>query len=154
MFVQPAFSEPEHHLGRALFLSIESRFAEKILSGQKTIELRRKFPAISEAPINALVYSSKRQKSLIGECIIRSSKKLDLSTIWNEHSSESAISKEDFDTYFAGRTEGYAVSISAVRRFCRSLTCAELKNEWAFAIPQSYRYISSHLYRALVAATA
>ena len=52
---------------RLLFLSLKPRFAEAIVSGEKTIELRRRPPQI-DTPTEALIYASSPTKELIGAC--------------------------------------------------------------------------------------
>lgn len=54
---------------RMVVLSLRPRFAEAILAGDKTVELRRTEPKI-ETPILALLYAALPVRSLIGTCII------------------------------------------------------------------------------------
>ena len=57
--------------GRVLLLSLKPRYADAILSGAKTIELRRTRPNI-KVPALALIYSTSPVRSLVGSCCVES----------------------------------------------------------------------------------
>ena len=54
---------------RMIVLSLKPRYAEAILSGAKTVELRRIEPKLS-VPTRALIYASTPVKALLGTCIV------------------------------------------------------------------------------------
>ena len=64
-------NQSEHHLHFGTSLSLKPRFAEAILAGTKTVELRRTTPKI-EVPTRALLYTSTPVRALLGTCIITS----------------------------------------------------------------------------------
>ena len=54
---------------RMVVLSLKPRFAEAILSGVKTVELRRTVPKIV-VPTRALLYATTPVRALLGTCVI------------------------------------------------------------------------------------
>jgi hypothetical protein len=51
---------------RDVLVSIRPNFASKILDGDKTVELRRKFPEVGAMGMTALIYSSSPVSAIVG----------------------------------------------------------------------------------------
>ena len=66
---------------RMIVLSLKPRFAEAILAGTKTVELRRTTPRI-EVPTRALLYATTPVRALLGTCIITEVRTADLTALW------------------------------------------------------------------------
>ena len=62
-------------------LSLRPRFAEAILAGDKTVELRRTVPKIV-VPTRALLYAATPVRALIGTCIVTDVVAADLADLW------------------------------------------------------------------------
>jgi len=123
-----------------VLLSIKPTYANLIVDGIKTIELRRKFPENLPAGTKLLVYSTAPEKVVIGDCEIREVLKLTLTELWSCAGIEAMISKQDFERYFDGLDEGYGIKLWKYRRYKtpKLLTSYFGKNAVA---PQSYRYL-------------
>src|SRR6516165_7539841 len=101
--------------GRDVLMSIRPLYASKILDGQKTVELRRKFPELITKGSIAFIYSSSPVRAIVGYARIKRVMKLPVSRIWKEHGAAACISKDQFDSYFAGLTYGFAIFLESVR---------------------------------------
>jgi predicted transcriptional regulator len=102
-------------LTRDVLMSIRPLHASKILTGQKTVELRRKFPELTTKGAIALIYSSSPVGAVVGYARIKRVIKLPVPRIWKEHGSAACISKDEFDSYFAGLAYGFAILLESVR---------------------------------------
>ena len=51
---------------RDVLVSVRSIYASKILHGQKTVELRRKFPEVGATGALVLIYSSRPVSAVVG----------------------------------------------------------------------------------------
>ena len=80
---------------RMLVLSLKPRFAEAILSGNKTIELRRVEPRIA-VPTRALIYASTPTRSLIGQCVVHKVLRLPLATLWQRFGTHTALTHREY----------------------------------------------------------
>lgn len=127
---------------RDVLVSIRPFYASKILDGQKTVELRRKFPEIGAMGAMALIYSSSPVSAIVGCARIKDVLKLPVSRIWKEHGVAACISKDDFDTYFAGLKCGFAIILERVKLLKRQLNAIDLEDEFGIVAPQSYRYVT------------
>ena len=127
---------------RDVLVSIRPIYASKILDGQKTVELRRKFPEVTIVGATALIYSSSPVSAIVGRARIKHVLKLPVSRIWKEHGAAACISKDDFEAYFAGRRHGFAIFFEAVQPLKKQLNAIDLDVQFGIVPPQSYRYVT------------
>ena len=103
-------SEPVH-LGidhnRMILLSLKPRFADAVLTGKKTVELRRAEPKIV-VPTRALIYSTSPLRALVGTCIVTSVETDRLADLWQRFGPRTGINRREFSDYFEGVGKGSA----------------------------------------------
>ena len=128
---------------RMIVLSLRPRFAEAILAGDKTVELRRTEPKI-ETPILALLYAASPVRSLIGTCIITSVWSANLGDIWRKHRQEVGLPYREFQQYFKGVDKGTALALIQPQKFSRWIPLQDLRaRREGFRPPQSFAYVDT-----------
>ena len=128
---------------RMIVLSLKPRFAEAILAGVKTVELRRTEPKIV-VPTRALLYAASPVRALLGTCIITSVQPLDLVTLWQEHGSGSGLLYHEFQQYYEGVDIGTALTLIQPRAFSRRIPLQDLRAKpKGFRPPQSFAYVDT-----------
>ncbi len=130
---------------RDVLFSVKPFYANKILDGEKTVELRRKFPETVRKGTVAVIYSSSPVRAVVGVARIESVSRLSLSEIWKLHGEAACITKRDFESYFTGLRFGYAIGLAEVRELINCVSLAKLRCAFGIAPPQSYRYLGPHL---------
>jgi predicted transcriptional regulator len=126
---------------RDVLISLHPEYASKILDGEKTVELRRKFPTATSIGAVAIFYSTSPVQAVVGYAQIKDVRKLSIPDIWRDHGGAACISKEQFDAYFAGLKFGYAVLLEGIQRLERAIQARDLQATFGILPPQSYRYI-------------
>lgn len=124
-----------------VLVSIRPKFASRIFRGEKTVELRRKFPASSVIGSTIVVYSSNPIQAVVGYARIRDVQRLDAGDLWVRHAEAACISKEEFERYFQGVEVGYAVLLDKVRSLETPVSAQALRRKFGLTPPQSYRYL-------------
>ena len=128
---------------RMMILSLRPRFADAILSGVKTVELRRTEPKI-RVPTLALIYASTPVRALLGTCVVTSVESDHLAALWQVHGAGSGLDHEEFLNYFEGVQAGSALSLASPRRFSRPIPLVELRSRpKGFRPPQSFSYVDT-----------
>jgi predicted transcriptional regulator len=127
---------------RDVLVSIRPFYASRILDGQKTVELRRRFPEFSVKGVTAFIYSSRPVSAIIGCARIKHVLKLPVSQIWKEHGAAACISKDEFDAYFFGLRYGFAIFFESVQPLKQQLKAIDLAAQFGIVPPQSYRYVT------------
>lgn len=134
----------------ALFLSLRPRFAELLLNGSKSIELRRVRPDVAPGT-SVLLYASSPIMKLVGRAEVAEVKVASAGQIWQEHAHETGISEREYTDYFEGLDHAVAIKLVNIRRLDRPRPLRELRASLAgFQPPQSYRYLNRSQVSALV----
>lgn len=133
------------NLKRDVLVSIRPEYASQIMNGKKTVELRRKFPVAASTGATILIYSSSPVRAIVGHAQIKQVIKLPLDDLWKIHGSSACIRKEAFDKYFLGLKDGFAILLGSVRTLRRQPKYQELRDQFGFTPPQSFRYIDEDL---------
>ncbi len=128
---------------RMIVLSLKPPYAEAILSGVKTVELRRIGPKTS-VRTRALIYASAPVKALLGTCIVESVITDRLAVLWQAYGSRTGLRHAEFQDYFEGLEAGSALALSGARRFSRRIPLADLRASRRMERPpQSYSYVDA-----------
>jgi predicted transcriptional regulator len=96
-------------------ISIRPTFAEAILSGKKTVELRRRIPPV-EVGARLWIYATRPVAAVVGIAIIDTIFRGTPQAVWETYSDRIAISRADFDRYFEGTREAIGIRFSTVQR--------------------------------------
>jgi predicted transcriptional regulator/DNA-binding XRE family transcriptional regulator len=147
--VFPIFGDDLFHPKRDVVLSVRPLYSDKIFEGKKTVELRRRFPLSAPRGTVAYIYSTSPTRAMVGSAEIESVNKLPVQEIWEKFEKQAQISGSDFDKYFEGLTDGFAIAIANARAFPRPIELAELRERFGFEPPQSFLYATPDLRTAL-----
>lgn len=126
----------------ALFLSLRPNFAELILTGKKTVEVRRSVPRSVQPGTLVLIYASTPEKALWGLCFLDEVSTGRPETIWRKTGPRTALRKRDFLTYLEGAETAVALHVSKPIQFSRPIPLSEIRGAWeSFQPPQSFSYV-------------
>jgi predicted transcriptional regulator len=135
-----------HRMRRTtLFISIRPTFANKILSGVKTIELRRVRPSIAPGD-TVLIYSTSPVMALLGSAKVDEILSGTPRKIWGQVKEHAGVSCEEFNEYFSGAAIAIGIRLCAIQRLSEPISLRELRKRWPWLRPpQSYRYVDARL---------
>ena len=122
---------------KKILLSIKPEYAEKIFTGIKTYEYRRKIFR-DENVKTVVVYVTSPIQKIIGEFSIEKVLSDTPQNIWNQTKDNSGITKEFYDNYFHNRNKAYAIKIKSPNKYKKPM---ELKEFNIFSAPQSFIYV-------------
>ena len=126
----------------ALLISIRPKHAEKIFNGIKTVELRRTRPRLKSGDL-VLVYVSSPTKALMGAFEVDSVTGGRPSQIWKRFNGKSGLTKPEFDDYYEGAKQAFAVVLKRLWKFAKPVELTQLRrNKTGFRPPQSYHYLT------------
>jgi predicted transcriptional regulator len=127
---------------RALLLSIRPEYAEKILAGEKTVELRRVRPKITKGSL-VLMYVSSPVKAVMGAFHVDDVIEGTPDSLWPRVARVAGVTRQQFNDYYAGTDAAYGIVVGRVWELAASVTLQHLRRRFrGFHPPQSYRYIT------------
>jgi predicted transcriptional regulator len=96
-------------------ISIRPNFAEAIMSGQKTVELRRKIPSI---PVGTRlwIYATRPTAAVVGSAVVEVIDRGTPQAVWDTYSDRIGINRCDFDHYFDGTNEAIGILLRMIKR--------------------------------------
>jgi len=126
---------------KELVLSVRPRFADAIVDGLKTVEIRRRKPNVQPGSIG-FVYSSSPIQALVGIFRVGKIFSGNLDDLWKIARDGACISKLDFDEYFDGVAIGHAMAVSCAQRFRYPIKLSQIRVLWPEHVPpRSFGYI-------------
>jgi len=96
-------------------ISIHPTYADAILAGKKTIELRRRAPKLASGS-RLWIYATQPTGAVIGVVTIRDVAKASPSTIWRKHWHGTGVDHASFKAYFNGAEQAVAIRLTAAER--------------------------------------
>lgn len=126
---------------RQVLLSIKPAYAQKILNGTKTVELRRTCPKIEDGD-DLLVYVSSPIKAITTIVTIGKIVSEQPSLLWPKVAKLAGISRMEFNEYYKGATIAFAFHINGLQCLKKPIRLEDIRKRWkGFNPPQSYRYV-------------
>ena len=127
---------------RYLLISVRPKYADLILSGAKTVELRRTRPNIASGD-RILLYVSSPEKSLKAVLEVLDVIETTPHKLWNKSKQAAGIERGDFFQYFEGARLGYGILLRKVWIAPEPVNLSNLRSTLpGFHPPQVYRYLS------------
>lgn len=120
-----------------VILSIKPIYAEKILNGEKTFELRKSIFKKDNIE-KVIIYASSPISKVIGEFEIESILHDDVNELWKKTKENNGVEKTFFNEYFENREKGYAIKIKNTKRY---KVYYNIKEKYGLKAPQSFSYL-------------
>lgn len=121
---------------KTILLAIKPQFVEKILSGEKRFEFRKRTP--SQMVDKILIYSSYPECRVVGEAKVKRVLSGAPGDIWGRTQKWSGVSKELFFKYYKGKDIAYAYELSEIKKY---IPLKRLEDFKVARAPQSFVYI-------------
>lgn len=127
---------------RSVLLSVRPRFAEGLLSGRKTAEVRKRFPELP-AGTRLYLYSSTPTRAVIGTVTVVSVLTTSPTRAWDLHRDKIDITRSFYRSYLTGQSTATIITVDQPEIWPEAVGLASLRAILSIEPPQSYRYLGS-----------
>jgi len=117
--------------------SIKPVYSEKIMTGEKKYELRKRLPNGNMDFI--VIYTTTPICKIVGYAKVKEVHVKTVNDMWEIVSSSAGICKKDYMAYFHGKDNAYAIELENIRRFKKPFNIKEINKN--FSAPQSFCYV-------------
>lgn len=125
--------------GEVALVSVHPDWAEAIVDGRKTVELRRQAP---KRPLDyVVVYSTSPVKRVVGWAPVREVVVGSPASIWRTWGKSSGVPRATFRAYFSGTGTGYAIVLGPAVRLEEPMP---LESLGLVRPPQSFQYLNGN----------
>lgn len=132
----------------SVVISVHKKYADAILDGSKTVELRRRFPDVPPGT-KIWIYVTKPVGAIVGSAILKSADRISPSAIWKKYAIHTGIDADTYASYFTGAESAVALILDDVRKV-RPVSLDQLRDmRMNFHPPQIVAALSSDEERIL-----
>ncbi len=133
------FSVNGHSTDNSVLLSIRPKYAESILGGEKSIEIRKKFSK-KWLGKKVVLYASRPTSAIVGEATIGSVVEGQPSEIWAHFGESVGCSRSEFEEYTASCPRVSAIELCNVKRYQSAILRSQMSDLVGRDLlpPQSY----------------
>ncbi len=125
-----------------LLLSIHPKYVEKIIRGEKQVELRRQRPRSQPGDWLA-VYATLPVQQLVGVARIEQILVASPSQLWNQTAGRAGVTHDEFRAYFREAEMATGIVLAEPLRLPAPVSLARLRTAWpGFRPPQSFLYLT------------
>ena len=125
-----------------LFIAVKPKYANKLISGQKDIELRKMKPHVQHGDY-VIIYATAPVKAVIGFGKVKNIIVCSPNEMWAKHSIRLGIMQHEFDSYYANHKKAIGIEFEIIKPIT-PIGLEELKKVDAnFHPPQIYRYVTN-----------
>jgi predicted transcriptional regulator len=121
-----------------VLLSIKPEYVDRILSGEKRYEYRRRVFQ-REGITTVVIYATAPVMRIVGEFEIAGIIEDTPNELWMQTNEHAGVTFEFYDSYFSGREKAFAIRVGAIRRYEPPVEPHEALED--FCAPQSFRYL-------------
>lgn len=133
-----------------LFIAVKPEYANKLISGEKDIELRKTKPHV-QAGDYAIIYASAPAKVVLGYGKIKRIILCSPQEMWANFSTRLGIKEQDYLMYYKNSNKSVGIEFEMIKPI-NPIGLAELRRvDPNFHPPQIYRYVSNEeIHKVLV----
>jgi len=122
----------------AALVSVHPQYAEAILSGNKSVEFRKRG---FRRPVSHMVlYSTQPVGRVVGVCSVAGIVRARPADLWEQYEEFAGISHDAFIDYYSSAATGIAIQVQYSWRMDPAVPLADL--DPGFTVPQSFTYLS------------
>ena len=120
-------------------MSIHPKFANRILSGEKRVEFRKK--GFGENVQYVVIYATNPVQKVVGVFEVADVIQDSPDELWNRYEDVAGVELEFYQQYFLSRDTGIAIEVGDVIPLEEPILLSDI--DQTYRPPQSYRYIES-----------
>ena len=125
-----------------LFIAVKPEYANRLISGEKDIELRKTKPHV-QAGDYAIIYASAPAKVVLGYGKIKSIILCSPQEMWANFSTRLGINEQDYLMYYKNSNRSVGIEFEMIKPI-NPISLAELRRvDPNFHPPQIYRYVTN-----------
>lgn len=131
-----------------LFLPVKPKWADLIMSGKKTLELRKRLPSKGWGK-RCVIYSTSPQCEIVGTAYFLDCGRILMSAA--DVLGAAHVTHAEFDAYF-GNGDQNCITLVEPIKFAKPIALETLRCIWGIKPPQQWRYIDETTYNDIVKA--
>lgn len=127
-----------------ILISLSQPYVDHVLSGRKTVELRRRTVSVSPGT-RVWIYAKSPEANFPAVATVREIVLAAPSELWKQFSNKSGVSLSEFKEYFVGVSKGCAIVFESVQILKPAVSLSEIQERARdFRPPQFFKRLPQH----------
>lgn len=127
-----------------VLLSIKPEYVQRILTGEKKFEFRKR---LANKPVDIIViYATSPVMKIVGEVKVKGVLEKAPSVLWEQTKKNAGITRKKYREYFAGCKKAFAYELDEVVKYTNGTNLEEIG---IYQAPQSFVYITDEQYKKI-----
>ena len=127
-----------------VLLSIKPEYVQRILTGEKKFEFRKR---LANKPVDIIViYATSPVMKIVGEVKVKGILEKAPSVLWEQTKKNAGITRKKYREYFAGCKKAFAYELDEVVKYTNGTNLEEIG---IYQAPQSFVYITDEQYKKI-----
>jgi predicted transcriptional regulator len=128
-------------MSKLLLISIKEKYVAKIISGKKTIELRKSQPKV-KAGDTVIIYTTQPKKAVTAIATVKQIIKLTPQNMWDQYKNNLGIEKVEFEDYYKGNAVAVGIELCDIIQLDAEILLSAIKLiHPTFTPPQTFKYL-------------
>jgi predicted transcriptional regulator len=124
-----------------MMVSIKPKFVEKIIEGEKLIELRKCKPNVNNGDY-LIIYATTPIKAVVAYAKIKSISYEPISDFWFEHGDKTGISFNEYQSYYNNQSHAVGIEFEDLQILSTIIELDTLRRRHGiFNPPQTFKYL-------------
>lgn len=126
---------------RSVLLAMKPRFANAIMTGEKTVEFRR--TRFRDQVSRVVVYASSPMRRVVGYFEVSRVDEDSPAVLWERYADRGGVTEDELMAYFADCDTGVAIGVAQAVPLAKPLPLRKLKR--TLTVPQSFFYLDAQV---------
>jgi len=132
----------ENRNSKLLLISIKEKYVREILSGNKTIELRKSQPKV-KAGDTVIIYTTQPKKAVTAIATVKSIIRCTPAEMWNNYRENLGVNKKEFNEYYQNSVISIGIELDNIIRLDAEILLSAIKLiHPSFTPPQTFKYLN------------
>ena len=131
-------------MGNVILISIKEKYVQEILSGRKTIELRKSKPTARPGDV-IIIYTTQPVKAVTAVAVIENIISCTPDIMWRDHKESLGIEESDFFDYYKNAKKAIGIELKSVTKLDANILLSAIKIIYPnFSPPQTFKYLNKY----------
>ncbi|GAA3934445.1 ASCH domain-containing protein [Chitinophaga oryziterrae] len=129
-------------MSNLILISIKSKYVDQILSGHKTIELRKAMPKATKGDM-IIIYTTKPVMAVTAIAIVGNIINCTPAEMWRDYKNKIGVDKKSFNEYYKTATKAIGIELENVFKLDAEILLSAIKLiNPQFSPPQTFKYLN------------
>ncbi|MBE9601481.1 ASCH domain-containing protein [Pedobacter sp. MC2016-24] len=129
-------------MSNLILISVKEKYVAEMLTGRKTIELRKAKPKAYPGD-TLIIYTTQPRKAITAVALVKNIITCPPAEMWEKYNAKLGIDKASFDNYYGGVNKAIGIEMTEISALNAEILLSAIKTiQPNFTPPQTFKYLN------------